>query len=65
MKKEWAINIKNQCKEQGATFFFKQWGTWGADGVKRSKKSNGIEIDGQVYQNYPEQIKEHFQLANA
>jgi protein gp37 len=64
MKKEWAINIKDQCEKQGATFFFKQWGTWGADGVKRSKKSNGMEIDGQVYQNYPEQIKEYFQIAH-
>ncbi len=65
MKKEWATNIKNQCEEQDATFFFKQWGTWGADGVKRSKKSNGMEIDGQLYQNYPEQIKEYFEVAKS
>jgi protein gp37 len=38
MKKEWALNIKRQCEEQNVAFFFKQWGTWGADGVKRSKK---------------------------
>lgn len=60
MKKEWAVNIKDQCEQQGASFFFKQWGTWGADGVKRSKKSNGMEIDGQVYQNYPEEIEDYF-----
>lgn len=53
MKKEWALNIKEQCELQGSTFFFKQWGTWGADGIKRSKKSNGIEIDGKIYQNLP------------
>lgn len=53
MKKEWALNIKDQCELQGSTFFFKQWGAWGADGIKRSKKSNGIEIDGKIYQNLP------------
>jgi protein gp37 len=41
MKPEWAINIQRQCDEQGVSFFFKQWGAWGADGVKRSKKANG------------------------
>lgn len=53
MKKEWALNIKEQCELQSSTFFFKQWGTWGADGIKRSKKSNGIEIDGKTYQDLP------------
>jgi protein gp37 len=53
MKKDWALNVKQQCESQGSTFFFKQWGAWGADGVKRSKKSNGMEIDGKVYQDLP------------
>lgn len=46
MKKEWALNIQKQCKEQNVAFFFKQWGTWGADGVRRSKKSNGRILEG-------------------
>jgi protein gp37 len=41
MKPEWAISVQKQCEEQKVAFFFKQWGTWGADGVKRSKKENG------------------------
>lgn len=41
MKKEWAIDIQRQCDEQNVHFFFKQWGTWGADGEKRNKKANG------------------------
>lgn len=41
MKPEWAIDIQRQCHEQGASFFFKQWGAWGADGVRRNKKANG------------------------
>lgn len=53
MKKEWVLNIQRQCKEQGAAFFFKQWGTWGQDGVKRNKKDNGNFINGKQYMEYP------------
>jgi protein gp37 len=41
MNPEWAINIQRQCAKRKIAFFFKQWGTWGADGVKRNKKENG------------------------
>lgn len=41
MKEEWAHEIHIQCMAQKVPFFFKQWGTWGADGVKRNKKKNG------------------------
>jgi len=53
MQKEWAINIKKQCEEQGSAFFFKQWGAWGADGVKRNKKSNGRKLLNKVWNEYP------------
>lgn len=60
MKKEWVVNIKQQCKKEDVAFFFKQWGTWGADKVKRNKKLNGKEIDGKVWQQYPEVIEQQF-----
>ncbi len=53
MKKEWVINIKEQVEQQHASFFFKQWGTWGSDGVKRSKYANGKLLEGRVIQNMP------------
>ena len=53
MKKEWVLNIQRQCKEQGVAFFFKQWGTWGEDGVKRNKKANGCLLDGKEYKQMP------------
>ena len=53
MKPEWAVNIQQQCDEQGVSFFFKQWGTWGADGVKRSKKANGRILLGQEWNEEP------------
>ena len=54
MKPEWAINIKKQCEKQNVAFFFKQWGTWGADGIKRNKKSNGRKLLGKEWNEYPD-----------
>ncbi len=54
IKKEWVLNIKTQCDQSLDTaFFFKQWGTWGEDNKRRSKKINGNTINGNVYQEYP------------
>ena len=53
MKKEWALNIRNQCEKYESTFFFKQWGTWGSDGVKRSKHKNGKTLDGEIFHDMP------------
>lgn len=56
MKEEWVMTIKQQVDEQKSAFFFKQWGTWGNDGVKRNKKLNGKKLNGKIYQSMP--IKE-------
>lgn len=53
MKEEWVTSIKDQADKQGSAFFFKQWGTWGSDGIKRNKKANGKLINGKVYQKMP------------
>lgn len=53
MHKDWVLNIQHQCQEQRVPFFFKQWGTWGEDGIRRNKKDNGCMIDGIVCQKYP------------
>lgn len=53
MKPEWVKSIQQQAKEQNTAFFFKQWGTWGEDGVKRSKTKNGKLLDGKVVQQMP------------
>lgn len=54
MKEQWALNIKAQCEQNHISFFFKQWGTWGADGIKRNKHANGKELEGRIIQNMPE-----------
>ena len=53
MKPEWAESIRDQCEEAGVAFFFKQWGGWGADGVKRAKKHNGRELHGRTWDEMP------------
>lgn len=53
MKKEWVANIQRQCRTAKAEFFFKQWGAWGADGVKRSKHANGREYRNQEWNAMP------------
>jgi len=46
MKKEWAMDIRDQCKAQKVAFFFKQWG-----GV--NKKRAGRRLDGHLYSDMP------------
>lgn len=53
MQEAWALNIRRQVEEQGARFFFKQWGTWGADGIKRNKHANGKLLKGEIIQEMP------------
>ncbi len=53
MKQEWVMKIKRQCEEQNVAFFFKQWGGWGADGIKRAKKENGRLLLGRTWDEVP------------
>ena len=53
MHADWVRSIRRQCREHGTKFFFKQWGAFGADGVRRTKKANGRRLDGHVYDAMP------------
>lgn len=53
MRREWVDNIKKQCERSRVAFFFKQWGTWSADGQKRSKAANGRRFRGKVWEQMP------------
>jgi protein gp37 len=53
MRPEWVEAIKRQCVAAHVTFFFKQWGTWGADGEKRSKTANGRKFRGRTWDAMP------------
>lgn len=56
MEEAWALNVKRVTERDGALFFFKQWGSWGADGVKRNKKANGRTLQGNTWDDMPDLI---------
>lgn len=56
MKPEWADKVRVQALAQGVAFFFKQWGAWGADGVRRNKKLNGRELSGRRWDALPVKV---------
>jgi len=53
MRQEWALGVLEQCQTADVPFFFKQWGTFGPDGVRRSKKANGRMLAGRLWEQYP------------
>ncbi len=56
MKISWVEDIQQQAGQANVAFFFKQWGTWGADGVKRNNKSNGRILNGRTWDNTPHTV---------
>ncbi len=57
MKKQWIERIRSACLTQGIPFFFKQWGAYGEDEVKRNKKSNGRLLDNKEYNQIPSLLR--------
>jgi protein gp37 len=53
IREEWIDAIYDQCLFHQTAFFFKQWGTWGKDNKRRSKKANGREYRGQQWDQMP------------
>jgi protein gp37 len=47
------MNMKDLADANGTAFYFKQWGTWDVNGVRRSKSANGHLLGGVEYYNYP------------
>lgn len=56
IKEIWIDDIHRSCRFYETAFFFKQWGTWGKDNKKRSKKLNGRDYRGQTWDEMPTQI---------
>jgi protein gp37 len=56
MKLAWLENVRRQCERFGVAFFFKQWGGWGADGMKRAKRHNGRELHGRTWDAMPSPV---------
>jgi protein gp37 len=52
MREVWVENILEQAKAAGAAVFFKQWGEWGPDGVRRGRQANG-RLQGRTWDELP------------
>ena len=53
VEESWIDEIHAQCQKTGTAFFFKQWGAWGRDNQKRSKKANGRIYRGRTWDQMP------------
>lgn len=53
MQAAWVESIRKQCTAAKVRFFFKQWGAWGVDGVRRNKKANGRKYKGRYWEQMP------------
>jgi protein gp37 len=54
IKEAWVDEIYEQCMAFNTAFFFKQWGAWGKDNKRRSKKANGRVYRGQTWDDMPQ-----------
>jgi protein gp37 len=57
---DWARSLFFRATECGIPFFFKQWGTWGPDGMRRNKGANGSSLDGRAIRMQPRPRKGRF-----
>ncbi|MFW2227765.1 MULTISPECIES: phage Gp37/Gp68 family protein [Rhizobium] len=53
IRENWIDEIYEQCQDADTAFFFKQWGTWGKDNKRRSKKANGRIYRDRVWDEMP------------
>jgi len=53
IQEAWIDEIHDACREYGTAFFFKQWGAWGKDNKRRSKKLNGRTYRGRTWDEMP------------
>lgn len=60
MKMEWVRNVQAECDAAQVPFFFKQWGVWGEDGVKRSKRQMAASWTVACTKNTPEFLFQRF-----
>lgn len=58
VKAEWVRSIRDQCLAAGVPFFHKQWGG-------RTPSSNGRELDGRIWHEFPEALERQRRLLPA
>lgn len=53
MHPDWVRSIRDQCEENGVTFFFKQWGAHNVRGERVGKGVAGRKLDGRTWNEMP------------
>lgn len=53
VREAWIDEIHDACRAYDTAFFFKQWGAWGKDNKRRSKKQNGRTYRGRTWDEMP------------
>ena len=53
IREKWVDEIHDSCRHYDTAFFFKQWGAWGKDNKRRSKKLNGRTYRGKTWDEMP------------
>lgn len=53
IRQAWIDEIHEACRDHETAFFFKQWGAWGEDEKRRSKKLNGRTYRGRLWDEMP------------
>jgi len=46
MHPDWVRSLRDQCREAGVPFFFKQWGEWSPDNADIGVKMGFVALDG-------------------
>lgn len=54
MNPAWARSIRDQCRDAGVAFFFKQWGAYDEAGIRRGKGAAGRLLDQRTWDALPE-----------
>lgn len=53
MNPEWARAIRDQCVLKRVPFFFKQWGAYNEEGIRKGKGASGRLLDGRTWDERP------------
>ena len=53
MHPDWARSLRDQCREAGVPFWFKQWGEFNELGARVGKSKSGTLLDGKRYEMGP------------
>lgn len=57
MRPEWVRAIRDQCVSARVPFFFKQWGAFDREGVRKGKHASGRALDGRRWQQFPKRTQ--------